>query len=69
MYGDALWAKYRLGDIFKVQDPTTGMPAVRNQWFSSKNPPMDTPPEDRSNPYHSDLSIEGLQRREQSHLP
>ena len=63
MYDDGLWAKYRLGEIFKVQDPTTGEPAVRNVWFASKNPPMDQPPADRSNPYYSDLSIEGLQRR------
>jgi hypothetical protein len=63
MYDDALWAKYRLGEIFKVQDPTTGQPAVRNQWFFSKNAPMEQPPADRSSPYYSDLSIEGLQRR------
>jgi hypothetical protein len=63
MYDDTLWATYRLGEVFKVQDPTTGQPAVRNQWFTSKNPAMDQPPADRSNPYYSDLSIEGLQRR------
>jgi hypothetical protein len=63
MYDDALWSKYRLGEIFKVQDPATGEPAVRNIWFASKNPPVDQSPADRSNPYYSDLSIEGLQRR------
>ena len=51
------------GEVFKVQDLTTGQPAVRNQWFASQNPAMDQPPGDRSNPYYSDLSIEGLQRR------
>ena len=63
MYDDAMWAKYRLGEIFKVQDPATGQPAVRNIWFASKNPPADAPPVDRSNSYYSDISIEGLQRR------
>jgi hypothetical protein len=63
MYDDTLWAKYRLGEIFKVQDPGTGEAAIRNLWFASRNPPLDQPPEDRSDPYYSDLSIEGLQRR------
>jgi hypothetical protein len=63
MYHDTLWAKFRLGEIFKVQDPTTGEPAVRNIWFASKNPPMTEPPANRSNAYYSDLSLEGLQRR------
>ncbi|MBV9327670.1 MAG: hypothetical protein JO352_28470 [Chloroflexi bacterium] len=63
MYDDTLWAKYRLGEVFKVQDPTTGEPALRNLWFTSKNPAVDQPPPDRSNAYYSDLSIEGLQRR------
>jgi len=63
MYDDVLWAKYRLGEMFKVQDPMTGQLAVRNAWFASKNPPVDRPPADRADPYYSDLSIEGLQRR------
>ena len=63
MYDDAVWAKYRLGEIFKIQDPSTGQPATRNQWFASKNPPVNQLPADRANPYYSDVSIEGLQRR------
>jgi len=63
MYDDEVWAKYRLGEIFKIQDPGTGQPAARNQWFPSKNPAVDEPPADRANPYYSDISIEGLQRR------
>jgi hypothetical protein len=35
-YDDVVWAKYRLGEVFKVQDPTTGEPATRNIWFASK---------------------------------
>jgi hypothetical protein len=63
MYDDFLWAKYQLGAMFKVQDPTTSEPAVRNIWFASKNRALAEPPADRSNPFYSDLSIEGLQRR------
>jgi hypothetical protein len=63
MYDDTLWAKYRLGEIFKVQDPVTGQAAVRNVWYASKNAPLEEPPSDRSNLYYSDISIEGLQRR------
>ena len=63
MYDDAVWAEYRLGEIYKVQDPSTGQPATRNIWFASKNPLVSQPPTDRANPYYSDTSIEGLQRR------
>ena len=63
MYDDEAWAKYRLGEIYKIQDPATGQPATRNQWFASKNPPVNQPPGDRANAYYSDISIEGLQRR------
>jgi hypothetical protein len=63
MYDDDVWSKYRLGELFKVQDPSTGQPATRNIWFASKNPAVQQPPADRTNPYYSDTSIEGLQRR------
>ena len=63
MYDDDVWAKYRLGEVFKIQDPSTGEPATRNIWFASKNPAVPQPPADRTNPYYSDTSIEGLQRR------
>jgi intracellular sulfur oxidation DsrE/DsrF family protein len=63
MYADAVWAAYRLGEVFKIQDPSTGQPAMHNPWFASKNPPVEQPPADRTIPYYSDISIEGLQRR------
>jgi hypothetical protein len=34
MYDDAMWDKHRLGEVFKVQDPSTGQPATRNIWFA-----------------------------------
>jgi len=63
MYDDYAWSAYRLGEIFNVKDPTTGQPATRNMWFASKNPAVSGRPVDRSDPYYSDTSIEGLQRR------
>lgn len=63
MYDDSVWMKYRLGEIFKITDPTTGQPAVRNLWYTSKNPAVDQLPTDRSDPYYADTSIAGLQRR------
>lgn len=30
---DAMWAKYRLGELFHVQDPDTQAPAVRNPYY------------------------------------
>jgi hypothetical protein len=63
MYDDAVWAKYRFGEVFKIQDSGTGQPATHNPWFASKNPPVNQPPADRANPYYSDITIEGLQRR------
>ena len=28
--GDALWEKYKLGEVFGIKDPATGKPSVRN---------------------------------------
>jgi hypothetical protein len=63
MYDDDAWSTYRLGEMFNVKDPATGQPATRNVWFASKNPAPPAPPAERSHPYYSDTSIEGLQRR------
>jgi hypothetical protein len=65
MYDDHLWEKYRLGEAFNVTDPGTGKPATRNVWYGSKIAAHEVtpPPNDRSHPYYSDTSIEGLQRR------
>jgi hypothetical protein len=63
MYDDYLWSTHRLGDLFNVKDPATGQVATRNIWFASKNPAPSAPPAERSDPYYSDTSIEGLQRR------
>ena len=33
---DRLWAKYKFGEVFKITDPATKMPAVRNMFWKPK---------------------------------
>src|ERR1051325_7436098 len=35
-YKDAMWAKYKLGEFFKIQDKSTNAPAVRNVFANLK---------------------------------
>jgi hypothetical protein len=32
----AMWAKYKIGEAFKIVDPETKAPAVKNPWFEPK---------------------------------
>jgi hypothetical protein len=32
-FNDSVWAKYRLGEVFKIEDPDTKAPAVRNPFY------------------------------------
>src|SRR6185436_13493881 len=32
----SIWAKYKVGETFKIIDPETKMPAVKNPWFQPK---------------------------------
>jgi hypothetical protein len=34
--GDALWAKYKFGEMFKINDPRTSAPATRNPYWETK---------------------------------
>jgi len=34
--GSSMWAKYKLGEAFKVTDPETKAPAIKNPWFEAK---------------------------------
>jgi len=65
MYDDHIWEKYKLGEAFNVKDPTTDKPSIRNIWYKSKVSAQEvsSPPKERSHPYYTDTSIEGLQRR------
>lgn len=60
-FDDSMWAKYRLGEFLKLNDPQTGKPAVRNPYFPKK-PGASTNPEDRASVFQ-DTSIECLQGR------
>jgi intracellular sulfur oxidation DsrE/DsrF family protein len=33
---DRVWAKYNLGQVFKINDPATGIPATRNPFYNSR---------------------------------
>ena len=50
--GHDLWSKYKLGELFKVTDPETKAPAVRNPFFQPKEGEQPLP----------DMSIEDLQK-------
>jgi hypothetical protein len=62
-YDDFIWAKYRLGEAMGIKDPATSQPATRNIWYPSANPRPATRPLARTDPYYTDTSMEGLQRR------
>ena len=36
---DTLWAKYRIGERYKITDPETGKPAIRNVYLGSATNP------------------------------
>jgi intracellular sulfur oxidation DsrE/DsrF family protein len=65
-FGDSLWEKYKIGEQYKVDDPKTGKPAIRNIFYASAagNPPKYTtqdPNEEKS--FYRDASIQALQSR------
>jgi hypothetical protein len=31
-----IWAKYKVGETFKIMDPETKAPAIKNPWFEPK---------------------------------
>jgi hypothetical protein len=58
-FDDSMWAKYKLGEMLKIEDPTTKAPATRNIFYPKKNPNGSTDPSDRSGIYQ-DYGIEAL---------
>jgi len=65
-FDDYVWQKYRIGEWLKVEDPTTGQPAVRNPFFASKAAPemhYATQDPDDENSLFQDTSIQALQLR------
>jgi hypothetical protein len=63
VYDDYIWQKYKFGVARNIKDPATGDFAVRNIFYPSTFPAPGSPPDDRSDPFYSDTSIQGLQRR------
>src|SRR4051812_16994609 len=39
-FNDSAWAKYKLGEFFKIDDPETGKPAVRNPYYLKLGAPF-----------------------------
>jgi len=37
---DSPWQKYKLGEFFKIDDPATGKPAVRNPFYATMSEPL-----------------------------
>jgi intracellular sulfur oxidation DsrE/DsrF family protein len=61
-FDDSMWAKYKIGDYLKLNDPKTGAPATRNIFFPKRTPAGSSDPNDRAGIYH-DVSIEALMAR------
>src|SRR3954462_9150632 len=62
-YGDAVWAKYKLGEKYAITDPATGQPAVVNPFWSSRFG-LDAPKDiNAPSNYYQDTGIEVLQQR------
>ena len=65
-YDDFIWQKYKVGEWFKIEDPDTGKPAVRNIFYPSKAGTSlhytSTDPNDPGSA-EMDTSIQGLQAR------
>lgn len=41
--GHAIWAKYKIGEAFKIMDPETKAPAVKNPWYEPKTGVLPNP--------------------------
>jgi hypothetical protein len=65
-FDDFIWSKYKIGEWLKVDDASTGQPAVKNPFYPSKagpelHYPSDDP--DRGDSLYQDTSIQALQSR------
>lgn len=62
-YGDVLWEKYKLGEKYKIIDPATKAPAVRNPFVAARFGPNAPKDYTAPNNYYQDSGIEVLQQR------
>lgn len=65
-FDDSIWEKYRIGELFQVDDPEKNQPAIRNPFYRSRvgtGPSRASQdPNDEGSPLQ-DTSIQGLQAR------
>jgi hypothetical protein len=66
-FNDALWEKYRLGEVFKVNDPATKAPATRNPFANIKA--GDLPRRQVRRLQHGDLALQPRRCAEDGHGP
>lgn len=62
-YGDAVWAKYKLGEQYGIHDPATNAPAVRNVFLPPRFGPAAPKDIAAPNSFYQDTGIAALQRR------
>jgi len=65
-YDDFIWNKYQIGAWLKVNDPSTGQPAVKNPYYASKAGAAlhySTQDPDSRDSIYQDTSIQALQHR------
>ena len=65
-FDDAIWEKYRIGETFKIDDPETGKPAIRNPFYRSttaKDGHYASQDPNDDNSLFQDSSIEALRTR------
>jgi intracellular sulfur oxidation DsrE/DsrF family protein len=65
-YDDVIWSKYQIGAWLKVNDPSTGQPAVKNPYYASKagtSLHYSTEDPDSYDSLCQDTSIQALQHR------
>lgn len=65
-YDDFIWNKYQIGAWLKVNDPSTGQPAVKNPYYPSKAGAAlhySTQDPDSRDSIYQDTSIQALQHR------
>jgi hypothetical protein len=58
-FDDSMWAKYKFGEVFKIDDPATKKPATSNIYYPKKYPTGSTDPSDRAGIYQ-DYGIAAL---------
>lgn len=63
-FDDFIWSKHKIGEWLKVDDPSTGQPAVKNPYYASKTGlRFASQDPDSADSLYQDASIQALQSR------